>query len=266
MRLRRDVPHTLAGAYALDALSERERMRFERHLAECDACRLEARGLREAAVRLSAATAVAPPARLRERVLAAAAQTRQQPPAVSAVPAGQGGSAGPAWMGGPGGPGAGHRVVRLRAPRMAVAIAGGCMLVALILSGLFLSTQHRLHQEQAHSGQIAAVLNAPDATMMIARGAGGGTATVVMSNRDRALVLTTARLPALPTGMRYQVWLMGHGKPRPMGMLPEPHQGMTAPVVVSGVASGDMVGVSMEPASGSPQPTSAPVVMLALPS
>ena len=33
MRLRRPELHTLAGAYALDALSEADRARFERHLA-----------------------------------------------------------------------------------------------------------------------------------------------------------------------------------------------------------------------------------------
>jgi hypothetical protein len=49
-------------------------------------------------------------------------------------------------------------------------------------------------------------------------------------------------------------------------MLPEPHQGMTAPVVVTGVAAGDRVGLSVEPASGSPRPTSAPVLMVDLPS
>ena len=225
--------------------TEPDRARFERHLIECDACRQEARSLREAAGQLSAATAVAPPGRLREQVLAAAALTRQQPPFT-----GDG-------LAGLGDPGAGHRGrggFRLLAPRMAVALAGGCMLVALILGGLFLNTQHTYHVEQA---QIAAVLNAPDATMMIARGSAGGTATVVMSHRDHALVLTTARLPVLPTGMRYQVWLMGWDRVRPAGMLPDPRQGMTAPVVVTGVVAGDRVGLSVEPASGSPRPTSA---------
>jgi anti-sigma-K factor RskA len=257
VRLRREVPHTLAGAYALDALTEPDRARFERHLIECDACRQEARSLREAAGQLSAATAMAPPARLREQVLAAAALTRQQAPFTGD---------GLAALAGLDDLGAGHRGrggFRLMAPRMAVAIAGGCMLVALILGGLFLNTQHKYHVEQA---QIAAVLNAPDATMMIARGSAGGTATVVMSHRDHALVLTTARMPVLPTGMRYQVWLMGRDRVRPAGMLPDPHQGMTAPVVVTGVAAGDRVGLSVEPAGGSPRPTSAPVLMVDLPS
>ena len=251
MKLRRDVPHTLAGAYALDALTGLDRMRFERHLDECEACRQEAASLREAAGRLSATTAVTPPARLREQVLAAAANIRQQPPATQDILAV---------------PGAGRRPSRLAVPRMAVAIAGGCMLVALVLGGMFVSTQHRLNQEQAHSRAIATVLNAPDAAIMTARARTGGTATVVMSHRDHALVLTTARLPALPAGQRYEVWLMGRHRMRPAGMLPDPHRGMTAPVVVTGLALGDSVGLTVEPASGARSPTSAPVVMLVLPS
>ncbi len=251
MRLRREIPHTLAGAYALDALTEADRVRFERHLAGCDACRQEAGSLRETVGRLPAVTAVPPPGHVREQVLAEAARTRQQPPLTEA---------GPALSA------AGWRGLGRRAPRMAVAIAGGCMLVALVLGGLFINTQHRLSQEQAHTGAIATVLNAPDATIMSARATTGGTATVVMSHRDRALVLTTASLPALPSGQRYQVWLMGVHRMRAAGTLPAPHRGMTAPMVVSGIVPGDMVGLTVGPASGSASPGSAPVLTLVLPS
>jgi len=251
VRLRREVPHTLAGAYALDALTERDRIRFERHLAGCDACRQEARSLREAAGRLAAVTAAPPPQHVREQVLAEAARTRQRPPLT---------------VDGPADSGAGRRAVRLRAPRMAVAIVGGCMLVALVLGGLFIDTQHRLGQEQAHNRAIATVLNAPDAVMTSARAVTGGTATVVMSHSDHALVLTTARLPALPSGQRYEVWLMGRHRIRAAGMLPQPRGGMTAPVVVPGVAAGDMVGLTIEPAGGSRAPSSVPMLMIALPS
>jgi hypothetical protein len=251
VRIRREVPHTLAGAYALDALTEPDRVRFERHLAGCEACRQEAGSLREAAGRLAAVSAVPPPPRVRVQVLAEAARTRQQPPLTVDTTAGSG---------------AGRRAVRWRAPRMAVAIAGGLILVALVLGGLFIHTQRSLNLAQAHNRAIATILNAPDATIMSARGLTSGSATVVMSHRDRALVLTTAMLPALPAGQRYQVWLMGPRRTRPAGMLPAPHQGMTAPMVVSGVAPGDMVGLTAEPATGSAVPSSAPVLMLVLPS
>jgi CheY-like chemotaxis protein len=76
----RSDPHTPAGAYALDALSDIENRRFERHLTGCGTCALEVRGLRETSARLALAAAQTPPAGLRERVLAEAAQTRQLPP------------------------------------------------------------------------------------------------------------------------------------------------------------------------------------------
>jgi hypothetical protein len=250
VKIRREVPHTLAGAYALDALTEPDRVRFERHLAGCEACRQEAGSLREAAGRLAAVSAVLPSPRVREQVLAEAARTRQQPPLTVDVLAGSV---------------AGRRASGWRAPRMAVAIAGGCILVALVLGGLFIHTQRSLSVEQAHNRAIATILNAPDATIMSAKAVTSGSATAVMSHRDHALVLTTALLPALPAGHRYQVWLMGPHRTRAAGMLPVPHRGMTAPVVVSGVAPGDMVGLTVEPASGSAVPSSAPVLMLVLP-
>src|ERR1700756_2612871 len=83
MRLtsRRTDPHTLAGAYAMDAITVRDRERFERHLAGCEECAREIAGLREATARLGAAAAEPLPAGLEERVMAVAAVTRQHPPA-----------------------------------------------------------------------------------------------------------------------------------------------------------------------------------------
>src|SRR5690348_10694531 len=80
MRIGRSEPHTLAGAYAMDAVTGVDKARFERHLARCEACAQEIASLREAAARLAAATATTPPAAMKERTLAAAAHTRQLPP------------------------------------------------------------------------------------------------------------------------------------------------------------------------------------------
>jgi anti-sigma factor RsiW len=80
---RRAKTHELAGAYALDALDSAERKRFERHLRRCRACEREVRGFAQTATALAMATATEPPPGLRERVLAAAAVTRQAPPVVA---------------------------------------------------------------------------------------------------------------------------------------------------------------------------------------
>ena len=82
MRAGRPEPHTLAGAYALDALAGTDRARFERHLARCEQCAQEISELREATARLATAAAAEPPPGLTERALAAAARTRQLPPAI----------------------------------------------------------------------------------------------------------------------------------------------------------------------------------------
>jgi len=250
MRLRRPDPHTLAGAYALDALSEADRAAFERHLVACDSCRHEASSLREAAGQLAEVTASTPPPRLREQVLAEAARTRQQPPPVAETPGTQ-----RSWLG----------FTRPTAPRLAVAAAGVCILIALGLGALTLSDQHRLGIEEAHNREIAAVMNAPDADIMTVRARTHGSATVVMSHAARALVLTTVRLPALPTTECYQVWLMGPHQNRSAGVLPTPHQGMTAPMIVSGLADGDRLGLTVEAAGGAKHPDSPPVLMLDLP-
>ena len=251
MRLRRTDPHTLAGAYAVDALNAADRESFERHLVSCEACRAEAASLRDAAGRLAEATAAVPPARLRGLVLAEAARTRQQPPPVRVAERVR-----RSW----------HGVGWPAAPRMAVAIAGVGILVALALGTLLINDQHRLKVDAVERAQIAAVLNAPDADIMTVPAQTRGSATVVMSHADHALVLTTARLPVLPPTECYQVWLMGTHRIRSAGRLPAPKQGMTAPMIVAGVVAGDRMGVTIEPAAGSPRPSSRPVLMLSLPS
>src|SRR5271165_6358650 len=78
--LRHDM-HSLSGAYALDAL-EAGRDRFARHMSRCQSCASEVRGFREVATALAFAATAEPPPELRDRVLAAAARTRQLPPEV----------------------------------------------------------------------------------------------------------------------------------------------------------------------------------------
>ncbi len=238
--LRRANPHTLAAAYALDALDSLDRARFERHLSRCPACTDDARGLAEATAQLAATTAAPPPAGLRDRVLAEAAATRQVQP-----------EPGPARPGRDTWPGR----------RWGMAIACGALAVALAIAGVVVGTRHQLSQDQTRAGAIASVLNAPDATMLTADATTTGTATVIMSHRKRALVFTAARLPALPASQRYELWLVNTSGPRPAGMLPVPHQGMTGPVIVTGLRSGDKVGVTAEPAAGTRRPTT-PVILV----
>jgi hypothetical protein len=251
-RLRRTQAHTLAGAYALDAVTGADRARFERHLARCQDCAGELRELREAAARLAAAVAADPPPALVERAVAAASRTRQWPPDTGRE---RGwplvrrarrarGLRRPAAHGRPR-----HAVSR----RAALGTAAVFLAVAAASGAVAVSAEHHLGADQARVHAIAEVLNAPDAVMLTARITGGGTATVVMSHRDRALVFTAAGLPALPTGSRYQLWLMGPTGDRPAVVLPAPDHGMTGPVIATGLKAGDSVGLTVSragPTSG----------------
>ena len=165
-RFRRTDPHTLAGAYALDALGASDRARFERHLSGCPACAQEARGLQEATARLSDTLATQPPDGMRERVMAAAARTRQNPPVLRPARA-------TPWPG----------------RRWGIAVACGVLAIALVVGGLAFHMQQQLNQDQSRSRAIAAVLNAPDAAMMtVAASSTQGSGTIVMSHQAHALV------------------------------------------------------------------------------
>jgi anti-sigma-K factor RskA len=245
MRLRGSDPHTLAGAYAMDAVDEPDRVRFERHLAGCEPCRQEVRGLRETTAALAAATAVRPPDVLRDATLRAAGQTRQMPAAPAAWP----------------GPRRRRRLVLGLAAGAAAVVVAVVVVAGVSASGM----QDRLDQAQQHDHAVATVLSAPDATMLSGLVRTGGTATVVMSHRERALVFTAADLRVLPSAKRYELWLMGPSGDRPAGMVTaSPHGGMAGPMVVSGLLAGDSVGLTVEPASGSHQPTAPPVLTISL--
>ena len=91
------------------------------------------------------------------------------------------------------------------------------MILAGILGLAARAAQHQLAQDQHNSHTVAAILTARDATMISARVTTGGTATIVMSPRERALVFAAAGLHPLPSSQCYQLWLMGPGGDKPAG-------------------------------------------------
>jgi anti-sigma-K factor RskA len=260
MRRRGVQLHTLVGAYVMDALPEDERTGFERHLAGCDQCRDDVRGLREAAAGLSSAVAAPPPWPARERTLRTAARLRQLPP----VPPRER----PAGRAEPGRRPAAARLTGLVLrdwSARTIAAAAVVLVAATVVVGLHVSSmQNRLTVAEQRDHDIATVLGAADATTLTAKVTTGGTATVVMSHRDRALVVITRGLHALPSSLGYEVWLMNPAGDRPEGMLPTPRAGMTDPMVVSRLRPGDQLGVTVEPTGGTRQPTSPPIVLVSL--
>lgn len=231
--------HALVGAYAVDALDDIERRRFEDHLAECESCSRETRGLREAAAHLGTAVALPPPPRLRERVMADVARVRPLPPLLSDI-----------------------RGRRGRTPWLLTLTAAACLLVVAGFMGvLTVRAQDRADRAEAASRQLIDVLAAPDARQASGRASTGGSGTVVASRAKGKAVVVLAGVPRLPSSQTYELWLMGPNRPRPAGLLRD----SGTPVIATGLGDATQVGVTVEPAGGSPQPTSVPVLTVALP-
>ncbi|HEV8220614.1 MAG TPA: anti-sigma factor, partial [Streptosporangiaceae bacterium] len=90
-------------------------------------------------------------------------------------------------------------------------------------------------------------------------------ATVVLAADRHELAVVTTGLPALPPGKVYQLWLISKPAITSAGLLPPAKDGQTPPVLATGVVTGDTLGLTVEPAGGSAQPTTTPILALPLP-
>jgi anti-sigma-K factor RskA len=241
----REDLHTLAGAYALDALPDQDRLLFEGHLARCDACAEEVRGLRETTAQLGAAAAASAPAHLRVQTLARVREVRQVPPVV---------------------PDLAPRARRARrGSRLALGLAAACLAVAVGTGTVAVRAQHELDRAEAANRAVAAVLSATDARTVTGGLGEAGAATVVLSRSRGQIVFASSGLRRLPESETYELWLMGPREVRPAGLLRPDPGGRTPPLVAGALGDADRVGLTVEPAGGSPQPTTTPLVVLTLP-
>lgn len=256
---RREDLHSLAAPYALDALEPDERRRFEKHLERCDRCPAEVRALAEDAVRLAWSTAAPAPAAMRDRVFAAVRTTPQEAPARARpqqhLPPHVWGVQPPPKA-------------RARAPRMrsllaplATVTAAAALVVASLFAVQANRTEDQLAAERAQSREIAHVLSAPDARATSERDADGNRIGVIASAEEGSAIVTLSGFGDLPSGRVHQLWLMRPDvQPRSLGLF----DGDT-PLVTNGLSDdATSLAVTVEPDGGSPQPTSQPIVQLAL--
>ena len=247
--------HTLTGAYAVDALDEFERRRFQAHLALCPACAREVDELRVTGTKLGVAAARQTPPTLRRTVMAQVAVTRQDSP--TGPPTAQTQSPPATGRAGWG--------ARLTAATLAAATA-----LTLGVASVHIGQERdaaqtelaRMHAQYAPVTQLAA---APDARAGSGPGVRGGTAFVIASQKLNKAVLLVSGLPTPTGGRTYQVWLIGHGHPRSVGLISSGASAPAAPLQFGDLAGAAKIGLTIEPAGGSPQPTTTPVVLFDLP-
>ncbi|MFE5735469.1 anti-sigma factor domain-containing protein [Streptomyces sp. NPDC056528] len=240
-------PHDDVGAYVLHALSPAEEAAFENHLAGCDACRDEVGELRRATTLLASAESVTPSPGLRRRTLERVGTVRQE------------------------------HAPRPSRPRRRVLdmVLAASLAAAVALGGVALWQHSRaedararatLVEERAHgdASALADVLTAPDAALHTERLNDGTTVAVVVSRGQDRAAFTARDLPALTGGRVYELWYAAEaGDLRPAGLLPG--TGRAAARLLEGpLGDAVAVGVTVEPAGGSEQPTTEPLGIVPL--
>ncbi len=227
--------HSLSGPYAVDALDDIERARFERHLADCAACHAEVDSLREAAALLPATSELAPPPHLRDAILAGITAVRPIPPVVVAVSERS-------------------RSTRRRFPAL---VAAAAALIAI--GGAGATVWHPWSDDSQVQPDLSAterVIQAPDAERVLHQFDGGGTATVVRSKSLNQAVIVTDDMASAPVGHTYELWLQDDGVMIPAGQI----AGGSNTVLLDGdAASAEGVGITVELAGVEPsEPTLPP--------
>jgi anti-sigma-K factor RskA len=236
--------HALSGAYAVDALDDRERAEFEEHLAACTECRAEVASFHETVGLLAEAQAVAPPASLKHSVLEGIAQVRPLPPeAPTPRHAGAGTSA--------------DEVAAVRRRRLTQLLAAAAAVV-LVAAGVV--AWHPWQHD--HSTLADRILHAPDAQRTTKHLPGGGDLVLVRSPALGRAVLEGHDVPDPGAGKTYQMWLQQPGQDMvSAGLMPDPDQ----PTVLTGDAStAAAAAVSVEPEGGSVHPSKDVVAVFAL--
>ena len=211
--------------YALHAVSAAERDEIEDQLGrgDQDVARLfydEVRAIREAMAALSTVTELEPPPALRERILA---QT------------------------------AADNVRQLRSRRRGwLLAAAAAVIIGLGAVGVGVAIRPESAPQQSAAAQI---FNAPDVRTVSGDIPTGGTATVVFSRDRGAGVLVMNNVEPPQTGTVYQMWLLNDKGATSAGTMDAKAVAPSTTAVLPDLGDSNALAFTVEPGSGSTQPT-----------
>jgi hypothetical protein len=144
-----------------------------------------------------------------------------------------------------------------------------CLVAAVYFSGRerqFAEDTRRLEDqlrvqttELTHLNEAFAILNGPDTTVT-SFGEKQPAKGKLFANRSGVLLIAS-NLPALPSGMALEMWVIPKGaKPVAAGMFRPDANGTAMHIVHRTMAPGDIVAVTVENEAGADQPTSTPII------
>lgn len=255
-----DDLRALAPGYVLGILDLEERRLFEPHLEECPECAAEVRALLGAVDALARSVPQqAPPADLRQRVMASVLAAESSP----------GGQSSAGQSSAPANPWANRRVWLPAAASVLIALGAG-------IYGSHLHVEVRLaalsERAEATDREIAAalraavdarsameIITAPNVVQFDLQGQGDAAGRALWS-RQHGMVFAGTNLPAPPAGQCYQVWILTAGTTISAGILPESGSGLAVFETPPDLPQPASVAVTLEPLGGATAPTGARVL------
>lgn len=251
---------SLTGAYVLNALTPEEVEAFEAKLESSEQARDEVTELADTAVLLGLAVApVAPSAALKSNLMAQLDSTPQKaekasesvvkPAEVVDIASALNSSS---------------KAVRkaqarwFKKPLLAAAsIAVAASFVVVGITGQNNGTAGIQNQ----ADNLASISQSADTQKTVSSIAGGGTATVMWSDKADSSAVFVKDVPTLTDNKDYQLWYINKdGSARSAGILSKNSIQHGWQVLSGKLDEGDVVGVTVEPQGGSQQPTTKPIV------
>ena len=222
----------LATPYALHAVSDAERVAIDRQVAAAPAPLAaafndEVRAVRETMAVLAAASIAEPPEELRSAVLTLTAPVT---------------------------------LPKIRQSRRRTAVLAAAAAVVVGLGAFGLGVAMRPPPTQTVAEQVLA---APD-VRTVSGPLGAGTATVMFSRDRNAGVLVMNNVAPPSPGTVYQMWLLGADGPTSAGTMGAAAVSPSTKATLDNLGGSTALAFTIEPGSGSPQPTGAILAQLPL--
>ncbi len=255
--------HELAAAYALDALDEFDRARFERALAASPQLRAEVDAFRSAATGLSdALPAVAPPASLKTSLFERLDEVPQERAAdASAAPSTraeerQSGSSSIADR--PSDGGSIDELAARRGRRQRTVLLAAAAAVVLIV-GAVVGVNWAGPNGWGVQREIAQLAEAPDAER-VTQQVDGTEVTLIWSAEEERSAVIAEGLPDVGGDRTYELWYIDESGAVSAGTF-DVRDDEAWRILEGEFRPGVVVGITVEPAGGSPQPTTDPLVL-----
>jgi anti-sigma-K factor RskA len=225
------------GAFLLGALTDPEREAFERHLAECEECRLEVARLQPAADLLPRSVErMEPPASLKRSLMAVVeSEARERPGAPERAR-----------------PALGERLRGLFSGPMRPAFVAAAVVLAVVVG---FSAQRLISDDEGRT-VVATVDRSqlPDASGRLQ----------VQGDGEDGAILRVQGMPELEGGQVYQAWIQRDGMVEPEQTFEVGADGGGAVAVPDDVSDAEAVHLTREPRGGSPAPSEDPILTVRL--